>query len=770
MSESRTWKQALGARIPEAWGREIDVFETQIELRKRGKIEEKLFAETRLRRGAYGQRYDNGQRHDGEKTQTLVFPLRRHHQGPQHDVGRARDAADQDPVRAGSPPTSWTCSPSVAEEYSDAHPARHDPPGLPAALRPHRGHARHARGGWPLSASRRARRAATRSATSPPARIAGVCRTEAFDVTPYAHALTFFLLGHPDTQDFGRKFKVAFSGCEQNACGLTNFHDLGAIARTREDDGETSAASSWYVGGGLGAVPQQAQAVRRVPARGGAAADRAGDQPRVRAPRREERTARARASSSWSRSWASRSSSAWCSRSAPSCAPDPRWTAFLADLHAHRREAAAPGRQAAGGALPRGLRRLARDQRHAAAPGRLRRWRRVTLPLGDLTREQARALGRRRPQVHGRHHAHHRRAEHAAPLGQRGRPARRSTRRSKAIGLADAGRRDHQRHHAPARAPTRASSASRRRAGWRPSCASSSRESGIDKDPNAQAACTSRPAAASTRAAQHHVADLGFLGVSRNVGGRRVPHFQLVVGGQWTNNGGAYGLAIGAVPVEARPRGRQAHDRALRQGAPGRRDLRRLRHPHRQEDDPRDGRGAAGAARPTTRTRASTATGATRASTRSPTWARASARARSCRYVEFEPGGAPSASCSSRSSCSTRASSTAPPSAPTRAMLQAARALAREKNPNLGSDAGRDRRASSASTSTTRSCSSIRSRVGSSRSTSSARTRSTPSRPSQEAAHQIIEEATLFVDAAHQCYTRLGSALRNPTVTAPAGA
>ncbi len=32
-----------------------------------------------------------------------------------------------------------------------------------------------------------------------------------------------------------------------------------------------------------------------------------------------------------------------------------------------------------------------------------------------------------------------------------------------------------------------------------------------------------------------------------------------------------------------------------------------------------------------------------------------------------------------------------------------------------------------------------------------------------ESAHQLIEEATLFVDAAHQCYTRLGSALRAVT-------
>ena len=69
-----TWKEELDGRIPEALAREIDIFETQIELRKKGKIDEKIFAETRLRRGVYGQRYDNGQRHDGQKTQSLPFP------------------------------------------------------------------------------------------------------------------------------------------------------------------------------------------------------------------------------------------------------------------------------------------------------------------------------------------------------------------------------------------------------------------------------------------------------------------------------------------------------------------------------------------------------------------------------------------------------------------------------------------------------------------------------------------------------------------------
>ena len=44
-----------------------------MELRKQGKIDEKVFAETRLRRGIYGQRYDNGQRHDGKRVQKLKF-------------------------------------------------------------------------------------------------------------------------------------------------------------------------------------------------------------------------------------------------------------------------------------------------------------------------------------------------------------------------------------------------------------------------------------------------------------------------------------------------------------------------------------------------------------------------------------------------------------------------------------------------------------------------------------------------------------------------
>jgi sulfite reductase (ferredoxin) len=52
---------------------------------------------------------------------------------------------------------------------------------------------------------------------------------------------------------------------------------------------------------------------------------------------------------------------------------------------------------------------------------------------------------------------------------------------------------------------------------------------------------------------QHHIADLGFYGVSRKVGGTTVPHFQVVLGGKWEENAGSYGLAIGAIPSKRVP-------------------------------------------------------------------------------------------------------------------------------------------------------------------------------------------------------------------------
>ena len=70
---SQTWKEILQDEMEADLSHQIDIFEGQMELRKQGKIDDKVFAETRLRRGAYGQRYDNGKRDDGTKTQILPF-------------------------------------------------------------------------------------------------------------------------------------------------------------------------------------------------------------------------------------------------------------------------------------------------------------------------------------------------------------------------------------------------------------------------------------------------------------------------------------------------------------------------------------------------------------------------------------------------------------------------------------------------------------------------------------------------------------------------
>src|SRR5436189_2553550 len=52
---------------------------------------------------------------------------------------------------------------------------------------------------------------------------------------------------------------------------------------------------------------------------------------------------------------------------------------------------------------------------------------------------------------------------------------------------------------------------------------------------------------------QHHIADLGFYGTSRTIANRKVPHFQVVLGGKWQDNAGSYGLAIGTVPSKNVP-------------------------------------------------------------------------------------------------------------------------------------------------------------------------------------------------------------------------
>src|ERR1700687_4602771 len=251
------WAEQLSGKIPEPLAREIDIFETEIALRKQSKIDERLFAETRLRRGIYGQRYDNGQRHDGRKVQELTYPSGELTKGPNtmwDAPGMQRIKIPGGGLNAKQLET-WG---DPAEESSDgiAHVTTRQDVQLhyvhiedtPSVMR---------RLGAASITTREACGNSVRNVTACP--YSGVCPDEAFDVTPYSRALSKFLLGHPDCQNFGRKFKPAFSGCSQHACGLASMHDMGMIAVTRIENGKEKRGFEVHVGGGLGAVPYQAK-------------------------------------------------------------------------------------------------------------------------------------------------------------------------------------------------------------------------------------------------------------------------------------------------------------------------------------------------------------------------------------------------------------------------------------------------------------------------------------------------------------------------------
>src|SRR5689334_5913126 len=56
-----------------------------------------------------------------------------------------------------------------------------------------------------------------------------------------------------------------------------------------------------------------------------------------------------------------------------------------------------------------------------------------------------------------------------------------------------------------------------------------------------------------TSCIQHRPTAISLYGVSRQSGGATVPHFRVLMGGEWENNGATYGLTIGAVPSKRIP-------------------------------------------------------------------------------------------------------------------------------------------------------------------------------------------------------------------------
>ncbi len=82
---------------------------------------------------------------------------------------------------------------------------------------------------------------------------AGIDPNEPFDVSPYADALFRFFLRNPICQEMGRKFKVSFSGTEEDT-GLSYMHDLGFIAKIENG----VRGFKVMLAGGLGSQPRHA--------------------------------------------------------------------------------------------------------------------------------------------------------------------------------------------------------------------------------------------------------------------------------------------------------------------------------------------------------------------------------------------------------------------------------------------------------------------------------------------------------------------------------
>ncbi len=542
---AQAWKQKLEAQIEPGLAREIDVFEKQILLRKQGKLDETVFAETRLRRGVYGQRYDNGQRHDGVASRQLSFPDADLLKGPGTLWAAPGMMRIKIPYGAVDPDQMLVLA-DLAEAYSDAicHITTRQDVQL---------HFVHIEDTPTIMRRLAAVRITTREACGNSVRnvtacqIAGVCKTERFDVSPYAHALADYLLGHPDAQDFGRKFKAAFSGCQDQACGVVSINDIGFIAKTPPDD-PTGRGFAMYVGGGLGAVPYGAQllepfvpeeevlplslAVCRVFTRLGEKRNRARARLKfvvqklgLEAFRKEVQQERSKLT------------------------PDPRWTAFLAtrDSFETPPTAAKPTKSDSPTAPGANSDRFTRWCHSNVAEQKQAGFVTVTLslPLGDITSDQLRAVAEL-ARVHARGAARLSIEQNIVLrwVEQRSLPAIHGA--LEKVGLA---------------APGAGTIADITACPGTDTCklgiASSRGLAAVLAERFAARTATLDDAVKGLRiklsgcfngCGQHHVADIGFWGVSRKVGSYTVPHFQVVLGGQWTENAKSFGLAMGALP------------------------------------------------------------------------------------------------------------------------------------------------------------------------------------------------------------------------------
>ncbi|MEM6723213.1 MAG: nitrite reductase [Bacteroidota bacterium] len=212
---------SLSTKVSSAAEKDIRELESRIDRFKNGTIDEEKFKHYRLTRGVYGQRQL------GVQMFRIKIPFG---QITHQQLTRMADLAEQY--------ASGNLHATTRQNIQFHYVKLDDSPAIWAGLEDAGLTGREACGNTV--------RTITGSAS------AGINPKEPFDVSPYAHALSYYFLRNPICQEMGRKFKMAFSATEQDSA-FTYFHDLGFIPRIKEVNGQSVRGFKVLIGGGLGA-------------------------------------------------------------------------------------------------------------------------------------------------------------------------------------------------------------------------------------------------------------------------------------------------------------------------------------------------------------------------------------------------------------------------------------------------------------------------------------------------------------------------------------
>jgi len=195
---------------------------TKIELFKEGKIAEEKFKSLRLARGVYGQRQF------GVQMIRIKLPFGKLTSDQLHRICDVSDEYSRGRLHI-----------TTRQDIQIHHVSLDRTPDLWAELEKSDITLREACGN------------AVRNVTA--SETAGIDVNEPFDVSPYADAVFKFFLRNPICQEMGRKFKISFSGTDEDT-GLSYLHDLGFIAKIKNG----KRGFKVMLGGGLGSQPKHA--------------------------------------------------------------------------------------------------------------------------------------------------------------------------------------------------------------------------------------------------------------------------------------------------------------------------------------------------------------------------------------------------------------------------------------------------------------------------------------------------------------------------------